>query len=47
MNRLWKKIKELIDLGFVLFILIPMIWVFLKLTGDKEGFWWKNEENKN
>jgi hypothetical protein len=43
MNRLWQKIKELIDFGFVLFILIPLVMIFIKLSGSEEGFWWDNE----
>jgi len=44
MNRLWNKVKNLIDLAFVLFILIPLIWVFVKASGSEEGFWWEDED---
>jgi len=43
MNRMWQKLKEWIDLGFVVLILIPLIWVFIKLSNSKEGFWWDDE----
>lgn len=34
MKKLWQKIKEIVDLLFLLLVLLPLVWLFCKLIGD-------------
>lgn len=42
MRKLIQKIKDLLDLAFVLCVLFPLIWAFCKLMGDEP--WFDEEE---
>jgi hypothetical protein len=44
MKRLWQKIKEIADLAFLILIILPIIWLWIKVSHSDEGFWWEDED---